>query len=100
VVTVVGRLDTATAPAFDAQIAALLEEKHKRVLLDVSRLVYLSSLGLRSILKIIKSTAQNGGRTGIFSVPPQVMELIEISGFQSLLDIYPDRESALTASRM
>jgi anti-anti-sigma factor len=99
VVSLTGRLDTASSPAFDSQIAELFEEKHQRILLDFSELTYISSMGLRSLLKIVKHTAQSGGRTGIFSVPGRILEVIEISGFQSLLDIYPDRESALNGSR-
>jgi anti-anti-sigma factor len=99
IVYVSGRLDTASSPAFDSQTVSLFEEKHPRVLLDLSGLTYISSMGLRSILKIVKHTAQHGGRTGIFSVPAQILEVIEISGFQSLLDIYPDQETALNGSR-
>jgi anti-anti-sigma factor len=98
VVSLTGRLDTASSPAFDSQTASLFEEKHQRVLLDLSGLTYISSMGLRSLLKIVKHTAQSNGRTGIFSVPAQILEVIEISGFQSLLDIYPDRESALNGN--
>ena len=97
-VAISGRLDTTSAPVFDAQTASLFEEKHVRVLLDLSAVTYIGSAGLRSILKIIKHTAASGGRTGVFSVPPQILEVIEISGFQPLLDIYPDRESALPGS--
>jgi anti-anti-sigma factor len=98
VVSLSGRLDTASSPAFDSQTASLFEKKQTRILLDLAGLTYISSMGLRSLLKIVKHTAQCGGRTGIFSVQPQILELIEISGFQSLLDIYPDRESALNGS--
>jgi anti-anti-sigma factor len=98
VVSITGRLDTVSSPIFDAQTASLLEEKHARILLDASAMTYVSSVGLRSILRIIKHTSQSGGRTGIFSMPPQILEVIEISGFQRLLDIYPDRESALNGS--
>jgi anti-anti-sigma factor len=93
-----GRLDTTTAPLFDAQAAPFLTETRSRVLLDFSGLTYISSAGLRSILRIIKHTAACGGRAGIFAAPTHILEVIEISGFQSLLDIYPDRETALNGS--
>lgn len=95
VVAITGRLDTTSAPVFDAQTASLLEQKNPRVLLDLSGVTFISSAGLRSILKIIKHTSVNGGRTGIFSAPAPILEIIEISGFQPLLDIYPDLDSAL-----
>jgi anti-anti-sigma factor len=98
VMVITGRLDTHAAPIFDAQAAKLLGEKHARVLLDLSGVTFISSAGLRSILQIIKHTNRSGGRTGIFSVPEQILEAIEISGFQPLIDIYPDRETALNGS--
>ena len=98
VVCITGRLDTTSAPVFDTQTTSLLGEKHTRILLDASAMTYISSVGLRSILRIIKHTSQCGGRTGMFALAPQILEVIEISGFQQLLDIYPDRETALNGS--
>ena len=98
VMVMMGRLDTTNAPLFDAQTAPFLAESRNRVLLDFSGLTYISSAGLRSIIRIIKHTAICGGRIGIFAVPAPILELIEISGFQPLLDIYPDRETALNGN--
>lgn len=98
VMVMMGRLDTTNAPLFDAQAASFLADACSRVLLDFSGLTYISSAGLRSIIRIIKHTAVCGGRTGIFAVPAHILELIEISGFQPLIDIYPDRETALNGS--
>lgn len=95
IVTISGRLDSNTAPAFDAQTASIHNQRCRRILLDMNAVTYVSSAGLRSIIKLIKHTASCGGRTGIFSVSEPIMELIELSGFQPLLDIYPDRETAL-----
>lgn len=95
VVTITGRLDTHSAPLFDAQTASLLAEKQERVLLDMAAVTFISSAGLRSLLQIIKHTNKSHGKTGVFAVPPQIMEAIEISGFGPLLDVYPNRETAL-----
>jgi anti-anti-sigma factor len=94
-VTISGRLDTNTAPLLDAQLLPMLTREHPRVLLDLAEVTYISSAGLRSILRLIKHTAAHGSRLGVCAVPPHIMEVIEISGFPTLLDIYPDRESAL-----
>ena len=98
IIVITGRLDTTNAPLFDEHVAPLLAEACTRILLDFSCLTYISSAGLRSIIRIIKHTAVCGGRTGIFAIPAHILELIEISGFQPLLDIYPDRETALIGS--
>jgi len=72
-----------------------LNDGYSRILVDLSAVTYISSAGLRSILRLIKHTAVHGGRTGIFGGAAQVMEVFEISGFGPLLDVYPDRENAL-----
>ena len=98
VITITGRLDANNAPVFDGQVAPLLAQAQSRILLDLSALKYISSAGLLSIIRIIKHTSISGGRTGIFSVPALILEILDISGVQSLVDIYPDRETALNGS--
>ena len=96
VIAVAGRLDTVSAPRFDEKLVPVLAEPRPDILLDVSQISYISSAGLRSILQLVKHADENGGRVGLFSVPPQIMDVLEISGFPSRLDIYPDRASALS----
>ena len=95
VIAIAGRLDTVSAPRFDERVASVLAEPHKHILLDMSGVAYISSAGLRSILHLVKHTTDHGGRVGLFSVPTQIMDVLEISGFPERLDVYPDRASAL-----
>lgn len=98
VLAISGRLDTATAPLLDAQAIPMLAEARGAILLDFSGLTYISSAGLGSIMRLAKSATDSGVRTGIFAIPAHILELIEISGIQPMLDIYPDRETALNGS--
>ena len=98
VMEITGRLDSANSPLFDAQAAPFLSGEYTRVLLDFSGMTYISSAGLGSIMRIVRGTAARGRRTGIFAVPAHILELIEISGFRAMIDIYQDRESALSGS--
>lgn len=100
VVTVTGRLDSESMPAFDAQMAPLLAQPHGRILMDLGAVTFISSLGLRSLLRIIKHAAASGGRAALFAVPAPILEVIEMTGFSSLVDLYPDRASALTGSAL
>lgn len=95
-IAVSGRLDTVCAPQFDAKLAPILAERHAHILVDMSGISYVSSAGLRSILQLVKHTGESGGRLGLFSVPVPIMEVLEISGFPSRLDLYPDRASAVS----
>jgi anti-anti-sigma factor len=95
VIAISGRLDTVFAPRFDAKLAPVLAEPHAHILVDMSGVSYVSSAGLRSILQLVKHTDENGGRVGLFNVSPPIRDVLEISGFPSRLDLYPDRASAL-----
>lgn len=99
IIVVAGRLDTSKTKAFDDQVASLLTQPNPRILLDLHSLTFLGSLGLRSIFKLIKHAAVSSGRAAAFSVPPMVLEVLDIAGFTRLLDIYPDRETALSGGR-
>jgi anti-sigma B factor antagonist len=94
-VAISGRLDTASAPAFDAELAPLLAQPNPQILLDLTGVSYISSAGLRSMLQLVKHASAHAGRLGIFGASPQIMEVVEISGFPSLMDVYPDRTEAL-----
>ena len=49
-----GRLDATTVSEFDEKITDLIAEIDKSLLLDLTEIIYVSSAGLRSILKIAK----------------------------------------------
>jgi anti-anti-sigma factor len=98
VITMAGRLDAQSMPAFDAQVSPLLAEPHRRILMDLGAVTFISSLGLRSLLKVIKHAAASGGRAALFAVPAPILEVIEMTGFSTLVDLYPDRGSALAGS--
>lgn len=95
VIGVKGRLDTLSAPQFDELVAPALAQPHTHILVDMSGVNYISSAGLRSILQLVKFAEASGGRVGLFSLPHQIMAVMEISGVLSRLDLYPDRAGAL-----
>jgi len=95
-VAISGRLDTGSAPVFDARLAPELARPQPHILVDLGTVTYISSAGLRSILQLVKHAAANRGRVGLFGAQPHILEVVEISGFPSLLDLYPDRTTALS----
>jgi anti-sigma B factor antagonist len=94
VVELAGRLDQATAAQFDAKIAAL---PAGNVVLDLAKLDYISSAGLRSVLGALKRLGAAGGKLALAAPSPAVSELFEISGFVTLVTIYPSRAEAIAA---
>lgn len=99
IVVMAGRLESSNTSLFESRIAPLLARPHPRILIDMQALDFVGSMGLRSLLKLIKHATASGSRAGAFSVPPVVLDVLEKTAFTRLFDIYPDREAALKASR-
>ena len=89
-----GRLDAATGPALEAELAAATGGG-ARLLLDFSELVYISSAGLRVVLLAAKKVKASNGRLALCSLNPQIAEVFKISGFDVIIDIHPSPDSAL-----
>ena len=85
VISPVGRLDTSTAPELEKEIDTSLKGI-KKLVLDLKDVVYVSSAGLRVILKAQK-TMQSDGDMTVTGVNSSVMEVFDITGFSDILTI-------------
>ena len=80
-----GRLDTTTAPQLENELKDALDEADTLVL-DFSKLEYISSAGLRVLLSAQKVMNRKGGMT-IRHVNDVIMEIFEVTGFIDILNI-------------
>ncbi len=80
-----GRMDTSTAPQFEAEIKNTLDGVEKLVL-DFENLEYVSSAGLRVILAAQKIMNKQGEMI-IKNVGEVIAEVFEITGFVDILTI-------------
>lgn len=80
-----GRLDTTTAPEFEAALKEDLPSAQS-VVLDFEKLEYISSAGLRVLLTAQKEMGKKGGMV-IKNVCPEILEVFEITGFADILTV-------------
>jgi len=92
VVTVEGRLDTISAPDFERKVQERIAEGETRFVIDLSKLEYISSAGLRSILIAGKSTTATGGQLCCCGLHGVVKKVFEVSGFTSLFPVHNSLE--------
>ena len=83
--TVSGRLDTTTAPELEAALDEVLENT-KELIFNLENLEYISSAGLRVILKAQKSMNTKGSMK-LTGVNDSIMEVFDITGFLDILTI-------------
>ena len=81
----IGRLDTVTAPELEAEISTILPTAESLVL-DMEKLDYISSAGLRVILKTQKALEKKAGLK-LTHVSNEVKEVFDITGFSDFLTI-------------
>ena len=80
-----GRLDTQTAPELEKEIDAILPDL-KELTFDMTDLEYVSSAGLRVILKAQKIMNAQGSMK-LTGVNDSIMEVFDITGFLDILTI-------------
>jgi len=95
VLAVLGRMDTLTAPEFEAKCAACAAEGTTRIVVDLSGLEYISSAGLRGILSSAKKLKALGGGLSFCGLSGMVAEVFTMSGFIKLLPVFATRQEAL-----
>ena len=80
-----GRLDTTTAPQLESELRAALDGVTD-LSMDLAKLDYVSSAGLRVLLSTQKLMNRQGKMT-IRNVKPEIMEIFEVTGFVDILTI-------------
>lgn len=83
IIKLTGRLDTANASAFDAQIAKEITAQTTAITFDCSELEYISSTGLRIVLKYKKQFPE----LEVVNVSPDVYNVFEMTGFSRILTV-------------
>ena len=81
-----GRVDTTTAPALEAELKQSVTSAVQNLVLDFSKVEYISSAGLRVLLAAQKVMKKQGAMT-VQHVNDVIMEVFEVTGFSDILTI-------------
>jgi anti-sigma B factor antagonist len=90
-----GRLDSSTSPTLEENINQVLENGPNNIILNFEDLDYISSAGLRVILKTTKDLKVKKGKLLLCSMQDYVREVFEIAGFDTFLPISANLDDAL-----
>jgi anti-anti-sigma factor len=98
VVAPAGRLDHDTCEAFRAGLQPHLEKAlaaEQCVVLDLSKLEYVSSAGLRCFMLAARQADAQGGRITVAAPRPVVAEILQISRFNLVFRVFASLREAL-----
>jgi anti-sigma B factor antagonist len=73
----------------------LVRSQIKKVIIDFSKVPYIDSSGLATLIELLQRLKKNNGKLRICSVTEKVKNIFEITKLHKLFEIYDDQESAL-----
>ena len=91
-----GRLDIQGAAAIDLRMNVLAGSS-KFLLIDLTNVSFLGSMGLRSILVPAQAVHRRGGKVVLLNPVPMVEEVLKASNVDQVIPIYHDLDSAVAA---
>jgi anti-anti-sigma factor len=95
-IKLVGELDIVGVGAIETKFAGYCAGENARVLVDLSEVSFLASIGIRLLTLNAKSVASRGGRMVLLQPTPEVRSVLEITGIPAIIPIYDGLESAET----
>jgi len=94
--SVKGKVDSLTAPELIKAIEAINNTGRFKLVLDMSKLDYMSSAGFRALLLGQRNCKRyNRGEIVLATVPKKIFEALELTGFTPLFKIFDDVTSAV-----
>jgi len=91
-----GRLDVACASAVELKFNATAGAR-KAVVVDLSGVPFVASMGMRLLLLVGKTMSARGGKMALLSPLPEVASVLHTAGIDSIIPICTSRDAAVAA---
>ena len=93
---VIGDIDLANSPELrKALLKELKESRVPRVVMNMSRVRYIDSSGVASLVEGLKASRDVGSRFILFGLSPSAREVLQLSRLLKIFEVYDDEAQAL-----
>ena len=96
-VTISGRLDSAGVQEIDHRLSALTAARQAFVLVDLSQVPFLASIGIRTLLTNARVLRRHGGKMALLNPQALVEEVLKVTGIETIIPVFHDLEAASAA---
>ena len=96
-VEVSGRIDSMNANQFGEALIGEIDSGKMHIVLDLASVDYMSSAGLREIVSALKKVKRGQGDLRISQPSERVLEVLEMAGLDTILQIFPSQDDALNS---
>ncbi len=94
VMKVTGRVDSETAPELDTALTRLLNENKNKIVLNLQNVEFLSSAGLRAMVKALKGAQKTGGDIRLVAVSEPIEVILRTVGMMQMFKMYSTSDEA------
>ena len=95
-IKLIGKLDIVGVGEIETKFAGYCAGDKVRMVVDLSEVDFLASIGIRLLTLTAKAVASRGGKMVIINPIPEVQSVLEITGIPAIIPIYSHLESAET----
>ena len=93
-IKLIGQLDIAGVGQIETKFAAYCSGENVRVVVDISDVDFLASIGIRLLTLTAKSVASRGGKMVLLNPQPEVQHVLDVTGIPAIIPVYSQFESA------
>lgn len=90
-----GKLDEVSSMSAEKKILDFVDKGENRIILNFSELSYLSSAGMRLLIRVTKKVKSSGGKLIVCSIPSPLLDVFKMSGVDHVIEFANDEEEAL-----
>ncbi len=92
---IAGRVDSVNANEFGAALDEAIKDGKRNIVLDLGGVEYMSSAGLREMVRVLKQVRREGGDLRLAAISERVQEVLELAGLDTIFEIYPTQVEAV-----
>lgn len=91
-----GDIDISSSPDLKKVFDKLISQKTPKIVIELSRVTYVDSSGLATLVGILKNMRTYGGKMRLAGMSPKIKSLFEITKLDKLFEIMASEEEAIT----
>ena len=95
IIQIIGRIDASNSQEAQKNVLAVIDGGISKLILNLEKLDYISSAGLRSLLIIAKTLKAKNGVFRLCCLKENIKEVFDISGFSTIFDIRDNEQDSL-----
>lgn len=89
-----GALDAYSFPRLESALNQLRDQQRHRIVLECGNLDYINSAALGALIGFARRARENGGDLKLAALTPKIFSIVELLGFDKILQVFPDADLA------